>query len=240
MFALIDKLNKFEILLSSSIISVFLTHLFYKFKLKSEQRIRFQNIIGDSITDSLIKLRDLIEDAAVIERYDIIFPDEDEDADEIANAFDGTIYPAIMNNMDSLKSFTERLEVTWKKHGKYLDVRTAMYLWYGSRYFSQLLIYVNAEGYQNQLPELGTMLIFDIQEWHLEFDKMIVKRINKPLNKIEHHQGRKWNWYRGKFMKQWENSLLYKSINDFHGDVPEINDFFEYLERLKKENKKRA
>lgn len=218
----------------SGISSALITHLFYKFKLKSEQKIRFQNIIGDNITVSLIELRDLVEDAKTIERYDIVFP-EDGDT-EVPDPFEGTIYPAIMNDLDSLVNFNDRLNDTWKKHGKYLDVKTALYLWYGSRYFSQLLFYVGVEGYQNQLPELGAMMIFDIQKWHYEFDKMLVKRINKPLNKIEYHQGKKWNRHRKRFLKIWEDSLLYKSINDFHGDVPEIINFFDYLEELKKEN----
>src|SRR5699024_3052872 len=133
MLNLIDKLNKVEILLASTVISVILTHLFYRFKLKSEQRIRYQNIIGDNITESLIELRDLVEKAAVIERYDLIYIDEE--VEGTPNAFEGTIYPAIMNDLDSLLDFKEKLDEMWKRHGKYLDVKTALYLWYGSRYF---------------------------------------------------------------------------------------------------------
>lgn len=147
----IENLNKIEILLMSGISSAFITHLFYRFKLKSEQRIRFQNIIGDRISNSLIELRELIEEVSVIERYDIINPNENEEG--VIDAFDGTIYPAIMNDIETLGSFTEKINEVRKKHEKNLDCKTALHLWYGSRYFTQLLIYVGKEGYQNQLPE---------------------------------------------------------------------------------------
>lgn len=234
MLSLIEKLNKIEVLLMSGISSAFLTHLFYRFKLKSEQRIRFQNIIGDRISESLIELRELIGEAAMIERYDIINPDESDE--RVIDAFHGTIYPAVMGDMNTLISFTEKINDVRKKHEKNLDCKTALHLWYGSRYFTQLLIYISKEGYQNQLPELGTMFIFDIQKWHLSFDKILVKRINKPLNKIDHHQGKKWAWHRRRFIKIWEKSLLYESINDFLDDKPVFTEFFEYLDELKNQD----
>lgn len=81
------------------------------------------------------------------------------------------------------------------------------------------------------------MVIFDIQDWYRTFDKILVKRINKPLNKIAHHQGKKWASHRKRFIKRWEKSFLYKSINDFHEDVPEIVNFFEHIDELKNQNK---
>lgn len=230
---LIEKMSKLEIFITSGGSVAIISHLLYKFKLRSEQRVRFENIIGDEIVKSLIEIRELIEEASVIERYDIIKYDTN---DGLINAFEGTIYPSIMNDVETLDDYSQKIDDMWKKHGKNLDCETALYLWYGSRYFSQLLFYVVEEGYQNQLPELGTFFIFDIQQWHLSFDKNLVKRINRPLNKIEHHQGKKWARKRKGFIKKWEETFLYKTIYDFHDNIPEINDFFEYLEELKNQN----
>lgn len=224
----IEKLNKLEVLLMSGISSVLITHLFYKFKLRSEQKIRFQNIIGDEITKSLIELRDLVAEASVIERYDIIHAADDDDI----NAFEGTIYPAIMNDSEMFKEFHEKTTILWTKNGNNLDCVTALHLWYASRYFTQLLDYIKKNEYNDKLPLLGVVLIADIQKWHTSFEKCLIKRINKPKNKLELHQGKKWKIHKIKFTKMWESSILYKCINGFNENEKEIADLvFELLDQ---------
>lgn len=229
MMDFLEKLDKIQILLMSGISSALVTHLFYRFKLKSEQRIRFQNLIGDRIQSSLIELRKLTAEASVIERYDIIFPEEFDET--YTDVLEGTIYPAVMHDHESLWKFIDKVDTSWKKYGDTLDCETALHLWYASRYFHQLIIYITENNYQEYLPELGTVFIFDIQKWQLSFDKVLIKRINKPINKLEFHQGIKWKIKRRKFIRRfWNRSFLIRIMNDDKGkDMKLVWDFLDHL-----------
>lgn len=186
------------------LLSVFLTHFFETFKLKKEQRIKFQETLGENIATSLTAVRELVLKTKSIEAYDF----ESYQADDI-NAFKQfLLYPAFMGDGKTLGDmFSEVLEAR-RKHEAYLDLKSAAYLYVFEKYLTDLMLYIGQYNLQRGIDRLGMLIIIDVQKWESSFDKHLVKQINHPHYKIFTRHGWRWN------LMKWliEREFMQKSI----------------------------
>lgn len=206
--------NGFEILLDVIIalfsggLGVLLTHIFYKAKLKKEQKVRFENVIGDHVASSLLKIRDLELECLSIEMYDIgrLL---DEKGDQLNFFEDIPQYLSIFKNWDAYTEYMEKIADARKIYEKYVDCEVSLYLVYIEKYLYQLSMYMVQFNNNALLPALGTIFICDIQKWQIEFDKTLTKKINSNRCKIESHFTKKYKRKRKKIVeKKWERTLL--------------------------------
>lgn len=208
-----DKGNIINLLvaavISSSVINGIVTHALYSRKLKKEQRMKSGSMIGEKITSALLEVRELELELNVIEEYE-------ERHIESYDAFkENTIYPAIMNNAQTLISFSDKIDEIRRNYERFLDNEVALYLLFMDRYISQLMMY--CAQFHNELlfPALGTLFIGDLCKWQKKFDKVLVRKINKASYKMEVQRGAKWKLLRKLiFERQWEKTLLYALIYD--------------------------
>ena len=54
-----------------AVVSVAASHIFYRFKLRKEQKVRFQDVIGEKIANALLAVWDIERKAHTQEIYDI-------------------------------------------------------------------------------------------------------------------------------------------------------------------------
>ena len=200
--------------LSGTVLNGIVTHILYNKKLKKEQRIKFENMIGDKIVDALLYVKELTKKSSVIEIYGI---DEKLEQHEFS-AFDrNVIYPEIMNSDKDLQNFLEMIRKCRENYEEYLDCAIVLQIVYIDRYICELIKYykeLDQEEIEGILPALGTILIIDIQKWQKNCDKMLIRRLNKAKCKMEVQFGRKYNFLRKRIVeKQWEKSQLYVLIN---------------------------
>lgn len=204
----------------SGSIGVILTHIFYKSKLKKEQKMRFQNVIGDRMAKSLMAVRDIELKANVIEVYNI-----ENTIEEQGGKFDiaeNAIYPSIMNDKKSLLDFHTEIVSARFHYGKEITGNIAVYLWYAEKYFGHLLGYLGS--FANiDLHTMGTIFIKDIQDWQRAFDKEIVSEINRAPTKLEIHEGPIWDLKKEKILEQlWNKTVLKKVINNETSESMEL------------------
>lgn len=194
--------------LGSSVLNGFITHMLYNRKLKKEQKVKFENMIGEKIANALLYVYEITTSASSIEVYNA----EDKKADGSLNLFDrNAIYPAIMNDGESLDNFTNMIHKCRTEYEKYLDCALALQIVYIERYMEQLKTYSAKHGGEQVLPTMGTIFIVDIQRWQKKCDKMLIRRMNKSKCRLDYHQGKKWQILREWFIvRQWEKSFLYK------------------------------
>ena len=74
------------------------------------------------------------------------------------------IYPEVLNDFKTMNEFIEDIQICRKEHEKNFSCRLALYLVYIDRYFQELRLY-SATIQESELPLIGTVLIFDLQEW---------------------------------------------------------------------------
>ncbi|WP_017470606.1 hypothetical protein [Amphibacillus jilinensis] len=222
--------NELILIILSSGIGATITHFFYKKKLKNEQRMKFQNIIGDKIIKALLEVREIEIEASVIERYDIV--NGVERSEEEVDMFGGNeAYPSIFNSKESVLSFLASIQEARSKHEKNLDCETSVYLWYMERYIGQLILflrYFNEDDY----PLLGMLLIKDIKIWRVKFHRVITKKINNYSVTLQFKSGLRWDIYKKIIMlRLWNNSILNKINNDSNDE--EIVKIMDYIVSLK-------
>lgn len=215
---LIDKI--IELIVTSAVTGVlsgvFLngiaTHMLYSIKLKKEQKVKFANSVGEKIANALIEVKKLVNYSETIE----IFNAEAEMKKDDFDAFSGNvIYPAFMNEPQSLIDFKNMIVACRTDCEKYLDCGTALNLVFIERYIEQLMIYLSNFNDKRLMPALGTIFIADIQRWQRRCDKRVIKRINNQKYKLEYQNGYKWKIMRKWFVqKNWEKTILYALLND--------------------------
>ena len=189
------------------IIGAILNKNLQKSVLKKEQKMRFQNLIGDKVVDSLISLRDLELETKTYEFYDIEHRLETQEND-IDFIEPEAVYPAIMSNKETFVKYISRLNQFRSCYEKYLSYNVAAYLWYGTDYFMNIVTYISQIGMDHKYPEMGIIFIFDIQKWCDNIEKAIVKDINKRPVKLVVHRGRRWEHAKRKA----QNKLYKKSV----------------------------
>lgn len=208
-----DVILKITIAIIGAVLGVIVTHIFYKSKLRKEQKVRFDGMIGERVANALLKIRDVEQIALLIDLYelnDII--DKHNDKFDFLN--EGTKYLSIFNNWNSYNEFMNQIVDVRRNFEKDVDCETSLYLLFIERYLMQLGMYMKGFNDECLLPTLGTIFSYDIQKWQREFDKILIKKINSHACKLEPHYGKKWNKKREKIVERnWNNTILQALIN---------------------------
>lgn len=224
-------------IIGSGVLSAFISHILYRSKLKKEQGIKFQNMIGERIADALNKAYELADQLKITEKYKA----HDQMKIGLFDAFDKKdLYPAIMSGPDTLNKFMTEVSEFRGKTEKFLDSKLTLDLVYLERYIFQLNVYASGFGKVDFFPLLGMIIEPDLDKWYVSFVKRIVKNQNKTKCKIECHFGKRWARLRKKFVeKRWINSDLYKVINNAFkkNDDPHLKKVSEILKRSALDNK---
>lgn len=184
----------------------------HRWRTRRDQKVKFENVIGEKIAIALDAIRDIELSTKTIEIYDIdnILKEKGKDIDFFGGE---AVYPAIMTSKEHFMNFSEAISTARSDFERYLDYTVAAYLYYIERYCMQLMVY--AGQYNLEYDLLGTIVIFDIKKWQLMLEKELVKRINRPRYKVYAKTGVLWEMKKKKIMdKLWENSLLNKLLKE--------------------------
>lgn len=218
----------------SGVVGSIITYIFTVLKMKKDRKLEFEKSVGSRIATSLYAVREAIEEANVQEIYDV-----DNAFKEGANnpeLNDFGIYPAILNDHQTLVDFWEKINHVRIDHELYLSYKSSAYLLYMSGYLTKLIQFLNQFD-QVDYHLIGTLLIFDLRSWQRSFDKQIVKEINKNKLKLTSKTGRKWEIEKKKINNEYWNKSFLKAIIEKIGSNPtnintQINEFmFELLEK---------
>lgn len=204
----------FNIFIASAggLLGVFFTHLFYKSKLKKEQRVRFQNQIGDSIARSLLAIREIEQKANSIEVYDI--ENELVHYQEQFDLSNSAIYPTIMHDDEKFLEFHTLILTARGKYGNELPRIVAAYLIYAEKYFNHLLMYLGTFKNKN-IQSFGVIFMKDITDWQRTFDAVIVRKINSSPVKLQSHRGILWEYSKKRIVsKLWKKTLLKRILDN--------------------------
>ena len=66
-----DVILKITIAIIGAVLGVIVTHIFYKSKLRKEQKVRFDGMIGERVANALLKIRDVEQIALLIDLYEL-------------------------------------------------------------------------------------------------------------------------------------------------------------------------
>lgn len=198
--------------IGSGFLNGFVSHILYSKKLKKEQKMKFENMIGEKIAAALLQTRKITSQLDTIEFWNITqLP-----TNQMLDAFDrNTIYPAIMNDFSSLIEFYDLIQKCRDESQKFLDCETALNILFIDRYIMQLILFVKQVNNMDLLPALGAIFIVDLQKWQRRCDKLLIRKLNSSKCKIEYQGGIKWKILRKWiFERNWKNTILYHIIND--------------------------
>lgn len=167
-----------------------LTHLFDMRKTNRERKTKYQDKIGENIAAALTAAREveLFANSVEIYKYNVNHP-------PVANANaikDAIYYPAFFADKEALRELGELVSETRKKHEAYLDLMSAAYLYVFERYLMTLALFLKQRKWKD-LDVLGLIMIADVKKWERDFDRHLVKRINKPHYKVFSRHGWLWN-----------------------------------------------
>lgn len=207
-------------ILGSGVLNGIIAHILYNRKLRKEQKVRVQNMVWDKIIEALEQIRDIELKVRVQEKWNFR---EELEAEGYIDAFEGAgIYPEIMNDHDCFFNFYTEINEARSKWAKYMDPEVGSYLYYMERYCLQLIQYITKNGLVNNYPLAGTVFIIDLQKWQREYEKLLVKRLNRPKHKVYTEDGRSWKRAKKKIMKKfWNTSCLKALIED--RNTPPVN-----------------
>lgn len=190
---------------------------------KRERKVEYEKSIGSNIADSLYAVREIVQKANEIEIYGL---EEDLELKRVqANLADHAIYPAIFNDGEALSNFFGLMNQARADHEIYLSYRTSSYLFYITNYLIELMKFIAKIGVVDY-HLLGALLVVDIQKWQKDFDKVLVKEINKNKLKLVSKTGFLWEKNKKKVLKDyWDKSLLKELIES---DVATFDEVMEY------------
>ena len=195
-------------LIGSGILNVIITGLLYNKKLKNELKSNGNNMLAETIKNSLLDIRDLELKTTVQE---ILYIEEElKNRGAKVNMFEGEIiYPEIYNNMKTLEKFHDNIKRCREKNEKNVSIKIAQNLVFIDRYIMQSMIFIKENLNIMNMQEWATLFIIDIRKWQERFDKMLVKEINKHNYKLESHEREKWQKERKKEIeKQYDSTIL--------------------------------
>lgn len=121
----------------SGIIGGGITYFYTVSKMKKERKIEYEKSVGSKISDSLFAVREVIKEANVQEIYDADNKLEIEARTTELGKF--AIYPAILNDKDSLLDFGEKINNVRMERELYLSYTSSAYLLYMSHYLTKLI-----------------------------------------------------------------------------------------------------
>lgn len=209
--------TKIGVAVMTAVITASLNLIYNKWHIKKEQKVRFENVTGDRTAEALCAVRDIELKARNKEVYDIKNRMNEPNLDMFSP---GRIYPEIMNSPNDFTNFFECVSEARGEYERYLDYKTAAFLYYMENYCLTLMKYM-ADHQPLEFPLAGTAFIFDLQKWQKAYEKEIVKRINRPKYHVCAKDGWRWEYEKKKIMnKFWKRSILYGLIYDI--DNPEL------------------
>lgn len=199
----------FMIAIVSAIVGGGVTHFYEGKKLKKEQKLRFEDMVGERVAESLLKIRDIELKASYVEIYNA-----EEEFRNPNQTFDflngGARYLSIFNDWKSYNDFLDSIRFARQNYEKDVDCETAALLVFIERYLCQLSLYMHSFKNEKLLPTLGTIFMCDIQNWQIKFDELLVKKINSHQCKLESHLTKKYQEKRKKLVEEpWKHTLLY-------------------------------
>lgn len=165
-------------------------YLIYGPKLRKEQKSDFQKDIGKKKADALIQFKELIHICDTIDIYDV----ENETSDSVAikiTEIDSAIYPGFMEDEKTLNDFMEKVS-SLRSVEMYLDNEAAAYLLYLYKYMFELVNFISVYAPNVRLDTLGTLFIFDFQNWSKHADQIVIRDINAANVEIQSHKDQKW------------------------------------------------
>ncbi|MFV0529493.1 MAG: hypothetical protein ACK5MN_12370 [Lachnospiraceae bacterium] len=204
--------------LIGGIIGFFLTHIFYKSKLRKEQKVRFENVVGDQIALSLMETRKLELMAGVIEIFNIEGSLKEKGSSINFFGVPGeheAYYLEITGSIEKINSFSKSIADIRRNHEPNLDRETTSYLVLIDRYMMTLRLFLSEAGGGEEIyPTWGTIFFRDIQRWQKKFDGLLIEKINSAPCVLEPHNDEKYQKIRDKVLDElWKTSILYKLTN---------------------------
>ena len=198
----------FLAVLSSAALNAVITHFLYSSKLKKDLRYHGNNKIAQSISTSLQEFRKIVLELKKFEVFNFERRLKD-DPGSIDFIRGDPKYPACFKDIDSLKSFINKIRECREKYEDMMPCKIALNLVFIERYFMQLLILLKGKN-EKTLPILGTILAYDLDKWINRIDRLLVKEINRYSYKLESHETLKWRILRRKeLVMQYNNTILH-------------------------------
>lgn len=210
--------TKIGVAVVTAVATTILNVIYNMWRMNKDQKMRFENVIGDKVAQALDAVRDLELKINVQEIYQV------EDCLEKKNMdmFNlGAVYPAIMNSVQDFTDFMNQVNKAREEYEKYLDYKTAAYLYYMEKYSMNLAKYI-ADNQPLGLQVAGAIFYGDLQKWQKKYDKLIIKKINRQKCRLYSKDG--WRWEQAKkdvMNKLWKKSVLYGLMENINN--PEIN-----------------
>lgn len=210
------------------IIGAIINNFYHKSNIKKEQKVRFENMIGEQIASSLTHIRNIEQKINIMEIYDVENQINDNIKSEELASY--PIYPAIMENHDTLLVFLDDISEARKSHADNVDNKTAAYLLIMNHYLMRLLALLKHVD-EHDYHIIGAIIYIDFQRWQKDFDKLLINRINKSTVKLYSHTGWKWELAKKKYTKKyWDKSILKIITTQNIKKLPtEIQELFEKL-----------
>ena len=203
--------TKIGVAIITCVVTTALNAVYHKWYIRKEQKMRYENVVGDKIAEALIAVRDIEMEVRTQELYKL----EERLKEGNLNMFSpGKIYPAIMSSPQDFFDFLNKVNKARGDYEQYLDYKSAAFLYYIENYGYTLAKYIS-EHKALDFPTAGTIFYIDLQQWQQQYDRVLVKAINKSRLKLYSKNG--WRWERAKknvMRSLWDNSKLCTLINE--------------------------
>ena len=217
-----------------TVISLILTQIFYNKKLQKEQKVRFQDMIGEKIANAILAVMEVERKANVYEVFDI--QNRISDLNEKIESFGNDLYYlAIMEDWQTFCEYFDTITTARDTYEVYLSQEAAAYLWYGAEYTNKLLDFIRRQGMANHMPEMGLLFIADFMTWREAFESALIKDANKCSCKLVEHRGRSWEDAKSKVRKKLERKNLLSDVENEPGSEGAIM-VFETIDDIKQQD----
>lgn len=199
--------TKIGVAVISVIVTTGFNVLYRKWQVRKDQLVRFENVIGDRIAESLLAVRDI---ELKLRSQELLCPENSFKEKEFDMFGQDAIYPTIMHNKEEFAKFIGLVNNARRKYEPYLDYESAAYLYYGERYLLNLAKYVTNQPLLTY-PLAGAIFFVDLQKWQIRYDQLLIRKVNHQKCKLYAKSGWKWELEKKKVMKKlWEKSVLFK------------------------------
>lgn len=194
--------------LASGVLGIAITHMLYRSKLRKEQKVRYENVLGDNIAKALTAVRDLGLECRIQEMVDVIWKLQEPEGSSAVSKIDRK-FPELLKSKESLLEYVDKIINVRKENERYLDHKLSAQLYYIERYCIQLIKYIEQHKLEEGFYLVATVFAIDIKDWEKLMEKTVVKCINNPKYKVYKQEGRMHEWERKRINKKlWKKSIL--------------------------------
>ena len=189
-----------------TIIGSIVTYITCFSRAKKEQRAK---IIGKNMekrNEALEEIRKVINKLTIIERADIVHPNE------YINR--PMAYQAIFENYNSFEKFRNGYNEMRKKYDQFIDGKLFYYILAGTQYlmfFSQT-IYVGLKKDKEAVYTVGLYVYKEVNEWEHKVNQIINNELNNPRYKYKKKIGWRYQKKLNKLTKKVKDTILYKEF----------------------------